>query len=126
MVENQNLFDHFHFHLPTMDVIYYQKADVFCLPSFYEGFPNVICEAMACGKPVLASSVCDNTYLIEDGINGFLFNPFDSNSIAKAIKSLIELSQNERLEMGKRSRQIVENKTSQTKFLQKYIKLINQ
>ena len=61
-------------------------------PSFYEGLPNVICEAMAAGLPVLASNVCDHPSLVQDGIRGFLFNPNDPSSIADSIEKLLELS----------------------------------
>ena len=64
----------------------YQKCDLFCLPSLYEGYPNVLCEAMSCGKPVIASNVCDNPMIIEDGENGYLFNPNNPEELAEKIE----------------------------------------
>ena len=49
--------------------------DAFCLPSFKEGYPNVIVEAMSCELPVLCSKICENPVIVEDNINGFLFDP---------------------------------------------------
>jgi glycosyltransferase involved in cell wall biosynthesis len=61
-------------------------------PSLYEGFPNAICEALAAGKPVLASDVCDHPLLVPDGTRGFLFDPESPESISAAIVRLASLS----------------------------------
>jgi len=53
--------------------------------SLYEGFPNVVCEALASGLPVLVSDVCDHPMLVADGERGFLFDPMEPASIAAAI-----------------------------------------
>ena len=50
-------------------------------PSLYEGLPNVVCEALAAGMPVLVSNVCDHPLLVADGERGFLFDPADPGSI---------------------------------------------
>jgi glycosyltransferase involved in cell wall biosynthesis len=60
-------------------------------PSFYEGLPNVVCEALAAGMPVLASNVCDHPLLVADGERGFLFDPREPESIAAAIRKLTQL-----------------------------------
>ena len=49
----------------------YCKADMFCLPSLYEGYPNVVAEAMSCGLPIICSNVYENPYIVEEGVNGF-------------------------------------------------------
>lgn len=104
---------------------YYHKADVFCLPSLYEGFPNVICEAMCCGLPVLCGNVCDNNFLIEDGIGGFLFDPKNPEDIAKKIKTISGLNNEQLIMMGKFNRNKAEKIFAPTVFLNKYKKLIN-
>lgn len=82
----------FYFHAPTSSPEKeYNMTDVFCLPSNYEGFPNVICEAMSCGLPILCSNVCDNPFIVTDNVNGFLFNPNDINDIAAKIINYINL-----------------------------------
>ncbi len=60
-------------------------------PSFYEGLPNSVCEALAAGMPVLASNVCDHPLLVADGSRGYLFDPRDPASIAAAIEKLAQL-----------------------------------
>ena len=104
----------------------YRHADIFCLPSFYEGTPNVICEAMASGLPVLCSDVCDNSRYVSDGENGFLFNPNDANDIAKAIAKMIDIGDNDYMSFCKKSRMIAEEKLSKERFINDYIKVIEQ
>lgn len=102
----------------------YQDADYFCLPSFYEGTPNVICEAMACGLPVICSDVCDNSKYVLEGENGFLFNPKDADSIVTAFERLFVLSNEEYVSFCHYSRSLAEQKLSQESFVNAYEKLI--
>lgn len=55
-----------------------------------EGLPNVIMEAMACGRAVVATDVGDVSYLVQDGVNGFLVAPDDSEALVDRIASLIK------------------------------------
>lgn len=102
----------------------YQDADYFCLPSFYEGTPNVICEAMACGLPVVCSDVCDNSRYVNEGINGFLFNPKDTATVVNAFEKLFALKEEEYQQFRSNSRRIAEEKLSKESFVESYIKLI--
>ncbi|MFA5841397.1 MAG: glycosyltransferase family 4 protein [Candidatus Paceibacterota bacterium] len=54
-------------------LFYYQKADVFVLPSYDEGMPNVILEAIASGLAIIATDIAGNEELVSDGVNGFLY-----------------------------------------------------
>jgi len=52
---------------------YYSRADIFCIPSFYEGFPNTLAEALAAGLPAVGfQDCCGVSDLIQDGVNGIL------------------------------------------------------
>lgn len=104
----------------------YQDADYFCLPSFYEGTPNVICEAMASGLPVACSDVCDNSRYVKEGINGFLFDPHNTNSIAISLEQMLSLDDVNYQKFCNNSRKRAENLLSKDKFIQSYIKLIEQ
>ena len=66
------------------------RADVFVLPSFAEGVPVVIMEALGAGLPVVASFVGGIAELVEDGINGFLVRPGDPGQLADRIASLVD------------------------------------
>ena len=115
----------FRFHDPDADIVNrYRESHVFCLPSLYEGFPNVVCEAMACGLPVVCSRVCDNPMIVADGSNGFLFDPLSPDDMAAKLRRMITLPAAERRAMGLRSRQIALDKFSSTTFTEKYEALI--
>lgn len=103
----------------------YRKADIFCLPSLFEGYPNVVAEAMSCELPILCSNVYENPYIVEEGVNGFLFNPESVEEIANAIKRMTELTQSERREMGKRNRQLCLQRNTEEAFLKSYVELID-
>ena len=102
----------------------YQTADFFCLPSFYEGTPNVICEAISTGLPVACSDVCDNSIYVHEGVNGFLFNPLDTASIANAFIKMLSVDITEYDKLSARSRAIAEEKLSQARFINEYIEII--
>lgn len=127
LIEQYELQDIITIHNPVREIVdVYRSADVVMLPSFYEGFPNVICEAMACGKPILASNVCDHPQLVHKGENGFLFDPHDPTSIADAIEKFMKLSLGERIAMGRASRTLAEKLFNKDVFLEEYMKLIPQ
>lgn len=65
-------------------VKYYQAANVFCLPSYSEGLPCVVVEAMACGKPVVASRV-GGTPEVVDAQSGILVAPGDASALCEAL-----------------------------------------
>lgn len=124
-VKDLGLEELFRFHEPTNDIVSrYHEADLFCLPSIYEGYPNVLCEAMACGLPVICSNVCDNPDIMADGLNGFLFNPTDTQQMAEVLMRFCHLSPSQRKMMGQKSRLLAERKFGEDRFIKQYISLI--
>lgn len=65
---------------------YYQTADVFVLPSLYEGMPNVVMEAMAHGTPAIATQVNGSEELIVNGKNGFLIEAKSARQIVEKLE----------------------------------------
>lgn len=119
--------DYVTFHPATDNVIEkYQRCSFFCLPSNYEGFPNVICEAMSCGKPIVCSRVCDNPYIVREGKNGLFFDNTNAQDIADKLQYMIEQSPEKRREWGAKSREISETLFSMQAFADKYISLIEK
>ena len=84
----------------------YQNASVFVLPTTNDSFPTVILEAMACGLPVVSTTVGSIDAMVEQSSTGYLVAPSDTSALSKRI---IEILNNEelRLTFGARSRERV-------------------
>ena len=93
------------------------------LPSLYEGLPNVICEAMLSGKPVLASNVCDNSVLVKEGERGFLFDPKKPEDICLAVKKLTEINNKEWMQFSINAHEFAITRLSLKKMIFHYEKL---
>lgn len=69
---------------------WYNKADIFVLSSRYEGFPNVVLEALYCRIPVLANNCKGGiSEIVLDGKNGFLFN-FEANNFEEKLSLTVQ------------------------------------
>lgn len=68
----------------------YQSADVFAFPSFEEGMPNVVLEAMASGLPIVTTDIYGNRELVTDGDNGYLTPPADTLALQHALTTLAQ------------------------------------
>jgi glycosyltransferase involved in cell wall biosynthesis len=96
LADSPEIQGHWHWLDVEMDVrAMLRRYDALIHPSLYEGLPNVVCEALATGMPVLASGVCDHPRLVADGKRGFLFDPMDPGTIVTAIQRLIALTPND-------------------------------
>ena len=124
-VTDQGLDSVFHLH-PATDRIHdlMSQADAVMLPSFNEGLPNAVCEGMMLGKPILMSNVCDARYLVREGGNGFLFNPCSPDSIADAIRRLVQLTPEERSRMGTASRRMAETLFDIETIVDRYLRVL--
>jgi glycosyltransferase involved in cell wall biosynthesis len=68
---------------------YYQRANVFVLPSLNEGMSNVMLEALACGLPVVATDTGGTKELLTDNLNGLVVRMKDADDLAEKIEKLI-------------------------------------
>lgn len=125
IIDENGLADFVQVFEPVKDISkVYQDSDYFCLPSFFEGFPNVLCEAMSCGLPVACSNVCDNPYIVNENENGFLFDPASPESIASAISSLLAMSDSQYEAMSTANRARALSLFSKSTFVSKYLELL--
>jgi D-inositol-3-phosphate glycosyltransferase len=81
---------------------YYSAAEAVVVPSHYESFGMVALEAMACGKPVVASQVGGLAYLVQDGITGFTVPVEEPQALAEKLTLLLE-DPARRAAMGRRA-----------------------
>jgi len=107
------------------------SADVFVLPCVTEktglrdGIPVSLMEAMALEIPVVSTKVSGIPELVKDGA-GILVEPRDVEALAMAIESIFMLRDEEREEMGRRARAIVEEEFNLTREVQKLAELIRR
>jgi len=69
--------------------LYYNAADIFVLPSFYEGSPKSLIEAMACGSAIIASNILEHQFLMKNNYEGLLFDPFNFLELKISIRKLL-------------------------------------
>ncbi|MBU0476961.1 glycosyltransferase [bacterium] len=102
--------------------------DIFVLPSLWEGMPNVVLEAMAAGKPAIATDTGGSKDIIDNNINGVLVEPENSEALAEAILKLLK-NPDERERLGKAAEQRVKEKFPIDKMVSKteqiYTRLLN-
>ncbi len=100
------------------------QADVFVMPSLYEGHPKAMIEAMACGCAVLGADSPGIRDIIEHQRNGYLCSP-DSESIGSALQELLDNSEL-RKELGRNAREFTLENYSLEKILSMELKLLNE
>jgi glycosyltransferase involved in cell wall biosynthesis len=86
----------------------YIKADLFCMPGTAELQSLVTLEAMSASTPVVLANAMALPHLVNDGENGYLFRPNDSDDLAEKISRILSLPAEDRAMMGKASRAMVE------------------
>lgn len=94
--------------------------------SYHEGMSNVLLEAAASGRPVLASNVpgCRETF--EEGVSGFGFPPKDPEAIVSVIRRFAALSDERREAMGLAGRRLVEASFDRNRIVNKYLEAIDK
>ena len=102
-----------------------EKAHAIVLPSYHEGMANVLLEAAACGRPILASNIpgCQETF--DEDITGFGFEPKNIESLCEVIEKFIALPYEQKCEMGKLGRKKMEEQFNRQIVVNKYLEQIN-
>ncbi|HHW46968.1 MAG TPA: glycosyltransferase family 4 protein [Clostridiales bacterium] len=100
------------------------KASCVILPSHREGIPRSLLEAMAMGKPIITTQVPGCRETVCHGVNGFLAEPNNPESLAAAMKAFLSLSVQRKIEMGIQSRSMAEKRFDEKKVIEKYLEVI--
>jgi len=103
----------------------FQAMDFMVLPSLTEGLPNVVLEAFAYAKPVIATNVGGVPEIVEDGVNGILVYPERSDLLAEALKSFLVAPEKRRM-MGEAGYQKVKSEFSFESQTQKLEAIYNE
>lgn len=122
--KNENLINY----IPHSDTINEHIADheLIVLPSYREGTPRTLLEGAAIGRPLLASNVPGCKEVVVDGVNGFLFDVKNPQSLADKLKLYAALSNDERIRLSVNSRKLVEEKFDEKIVIKQYTETIAQ
>ncbi len=101
-----------------------QEADAVGLFSYYEGFPNVVCEGMACAKPIVCTHVSDVPDILQHE-KELLCYPDKPDSIQQAITNLYHLSKDERIRIGLLNEEIAKKKFNREAIVSEYLELLD-
>ncbi len=106
----------------TSNVIpFLANADCILLPSFYrEGVPRALLEPASMAKPIITTDNVGCRDVVEDGVTGFLVKPNNSADLADKMERMLNLSEAERREMGKKAREKVIREFDERLVLKEY------
>jgi len=105
--------------------VLYSACDIFVLPSFEEGDPIALKEALASGKPLIGSNVGGIPMQIREGWNGFLVEPGNERQLAEMINHLADHPQDIQ-RMGRNSRKLAEENFDWSKITRRYLKVYEE
>ena len=100
------------------------KASALVLPTYHEGMSNVLMEASATGRPVIATKISGCKEIFEEGVTGFGCEPQSSQSLIEAMDKFLALSKEERAQMGRNARAKMEREFDRRQIVDVYIKEI--
>jgi len=102
------------------------KVDCIVLPSYREGTSRVLLESASMEKPIITTDVPGCNNIVKDGWNGFLCKVKDAKDLADKMEKMINLSEEERVKMGKAGRGKIIKEFDEKIVIEKYIKVIDK
>jgi glycosyltransferase involved in cell wall biosynthesis len=103
---------------------YIREAHCVVLPSYREGLPRTLLEAAAIGRPIIATDVTGCREVVDHSVNGYLCKERDANDVSEKMKDMINLSTDERREMGLKGRKKMEENFDEKSVVQKIVNRI--
>jgi len=100
---------------------YIANSDCVILPSYREGLPRSLLEAAAMSKPIITTDVPGCRDTVDDGVNGFLCKLKDADDLRDQIMKFIGLTHEQKLEMGRRSREKIEHQFDENIVINRYL-----
>lgn len=104
----------------------YLDTQLLVLPSYNEGLPMAILEAISYGIPVVATNVGDISFAVENDINGYLISPHDIEGLKNKIIDVVTKGENNWKKLSENSRTIAIDKFSSDKYMNEFVKLYNE
>ena len=86
------------------------QSTVYVLPSYHEGTPKTVLEAMACGRPIITTDAPGCRETVQEGVNGYLVKPKDVASLVETMDKMLTLSSQTLAELGAAARKIAQEK----------------
>jgi glycosyltransferase involved in cell wall biosynthesis len=105
---------------------YLSECNAVINPTYHEGMSNVLLEAAAIGRPVLASNIPGCREIFDEGVSGLGFDAKNVDSLIDTIKKFIKLSPDKKKDMGIAGRKKVENEFNRKIVVDAYLKEINR
>lgn len=103
-----------------------ETVDVLVLPSYYnEGVPRVLLEGLAKGLPIITTNSVGCKETVMHGQNGYLVEPKNIEALEDALREMIALSPEERMQMRRKSRRLAETDFDETNVIETYISVLN-
>jgi glycosyltransferase involved in cell wall biosynthesis len=103
---------------------YYTAADLIALPSHYDGFPNVLIEALALGRPLLASRTGGMADVLTEGETAFLFEPGDEDGCRAALRRAAEVDAITLQKMGERGERVARERCDAKSETKRYLEVL--
>jgi glycosyltransferase involved in cell wall biosynthesis len=124
LIKERRLRSVFQFHSATPELVeVFKECDAIGLFSYYEGFPNAVCEGMACGKPVICTAVSDLPVVLSHHPE-LMCSASDAESIRRSLSYILGLNDDTLEQIGKQNRLIAERYFGKSGRVSAYLSLM--
>lgn len=103
-----------------------QKCHAIVLPSYHEGMANVLLEAAATGRAIIASNISGCRETFDEGVSGFGFEPKNVDDLCRAVEAFIALPYEQKKSFGEAGRRKMEDQFDRKRVIDTYMKVIGE